>query len=49
MTAASSHVNNSRREAGWRNRLRRPAALVALAGTLAFAAQVALAQAPVSG
>ena len=47
MTAASSHVNNSRREASWRNRLRPSAALVALAGTLAFAAQVALAQAPV--
>jgi type IV pilus assembly protein PilQ len=47
MTAASTHVNNSRREAAWRNRLRRPAALVALAGTLAFAAQVAFAQAPV--
>lgn len=44
MTAASSHVNLRRPEAG-RSRPFRPAALVALAGTLVFVAQVALAQA----
>ena len=46
MTAASSHVNNRRQEAVGRHRMRRPTALVALAGTLAFVAQIALAQAP---
>ena len=46
MTAASSHVNYRRKEAIERNRMRRPAAFVALAGTLAFVAQIALAQAP---
>jgi type IV pilus assembly protein PilQ len=44
MTAASSHVNTRRTEAG-RSRPRRPAALVALAGALVFVAQAALAQA----
>src|SRR5512145_2393520 len=44
MTAASSHVNLRRPEAG-RNRPFRPAALVALAGALVFVAQVAFAQA----
>ena len=46
MTAASSHVNHRRPEAGRLHRPFRAAALVALAGALAFAAQVALAQAP---
>jgi type IV pilus assembly protein PilQ len=46
MTAASSHVNHRRTEAGRRNRLPHTAALVALAGTLAFVAQIALAQEP---
>jgi type IV pilus assembly protein PilQ len=46
MTAASLHVNNRRKEADGRDRMRRPAALVALAGTLVFVAQIALAQAP---
>jgi type IV pilus assembly protein PilQ len=45
MTAASSHVNLRRPEAGRRHRPIRAAALVALAGALAFAAQAALAQA----
>jgi len=45
MTAASSHVNHRRPEAGRLHRPFRAAALVALAGALAFAAQVALAQA----
>jgi type IV pilus assembly protein PilQ len=44
MTAASSHVNLRRQEAG-RSRPFRPAALVALAGALVFVAQAALAQA----
>src|SRR5512137_2998499 len=44
MTAASSHVNLRRPEAG-RSRPFRPAALVALAGALVFVAQAALAQA----
>ena len=44
MTAASSHVNLRRPEAGRRRRFR-SAALVALAGALVFAAQAALAQA----
>lgn len=44
MTAASSHVNLRRQEAG-RSRPLRPAALVALAGALVFVAQAALAQA----
>ena len=35
MTAASSHVNNSRTEAGWRKRLRPSAALVALGKVVA--------------
>ena len=46
MTAASSHVNHRRPEAGRLHRPVRSAAFVALAGALAFAAQVALAQAP---
>ncbi|MDH4166557.1 MAG: type IV pilus secretin PilQ [Gammaproteobacteria bacterium] len=46
MTAASSHVNHRRPEAGRLHRPFRAAALVALAGALAFAAQAALAQAP---
>ena len=46
MTAASSHVNHRRPEASRLHRPFRTAALVALAGALAFAAQVALAQAP---
>jgi type IV pilus assembly protein PilQ len=46
MTAASSHVNNRRKEADQLARLRRPAALVTLAGTLVFVAQIAFAQAP---
>ena len=46
MTAASSHVNHRRPEAGRLHRPFRSAAFVALAGALAFAAQVALAQAP---
>ena len=46
MTAASSHVNPRHPEAGRLHRPFRAAALVALAGALAFAAQVALAQAP---
>jgi len=46
MTAASSHVNNRRTEARRVDRTRRPAALVALAGVLAFVAQAAFAQAP---
>ncbi|MBK6451742.1 MAG: type IV pilus secretin PilQ [Steroidobacteraceae bacterium] len=46
MTAASSHVNHRRPEAGRLHRPFRAAALVALAGALAFAAQVALAQVP---
>jgi type IV pilus assembly protein PilQ len=46
MTAASSHVNHRRPEAGRLHRPFRAAAFVALAGALAFAAQVALAQAP---
>ncbi len=46
MTAASSHVNHRRPEAGRLHRPFRAAALVALAGALAFAAQVALAQEP---
>jgi type IV pilus assembly protein PilQ len=46
MTAASSHVNHRRPEAGRLHRPFRTAAFVALAGALAFAAQVALAQAP---
>ena len=46
MTAASSHVNHRRPEASRPHRPFRAAALVALAGALAFAAQVALAQAP---
>ena len=41
MTAASSHVNHRRPEAGRLHRPFRAAALVALAGALAFAAQVA--------
>jgi type IV pilus assembly protein PilQ len=45
MTAASSHVNHRRQEAGRPHRPFRAAALVALAGALAFAAQAALAQA----
>ncbi len=45
MTAASSHVNHRRLEAGRPHRPFRAAALVALAGALAFAAQAALAQA----
>jgi type IV pilus assembly protein PilQ len=45
MTAASSHVNLRRPEAGPRHRPFRAVALVALAGALAFAAQAALAQA----
>jgi type IV pilus assembly protein PilQ len=45
MTAASSHVNHRRPEAGRLHRPFRAAALVALAGALAFAAQAALAQA----
>jgi type IV pilus assembly protein PilQ len=45
MTAASSHVNLRRPEAGRPHRPVRAAALVALAGALAFAAQAALAQA----
>ncbi|HEX7374656.1 MAG TPA: type IV pilus secretin PilQ [Steroidobacteraceae bacterium] len=46
MTAASSHVNNRRMEARPADRRRRrPAALVALAGVLAFVAQAAFAQA----
>ena len=45
MTAASSHVNLRRPEAGRRHRPFRAVALVALAGALAFAAQAALAQA----
>jgi len=45
MTAASSHVNLRRPEAGRPHRPFRAAALVALAGALAFAAQAALAQA----
>ncbi|MCD6043794.1 MAG: hypothetical protein K0R40_3397, partial [Burkholderiales bacterium] len=44
MTAASSHVSHRRPEPG-RPRRFRPAALVALAGALVFAAQAALAQA----
>ncbi|MCE3284182.1 MAG: type pilus secretin PilQ [Steroidobacteraceae bacterium] len=44
MTAASSHVSHRRPEPG-RHRRFRPAALVALAGALVFAAQAALAQA----
>ncbi len=46
MTAASSHVNHRRKEADQLARLRRPAALVTLAGTLVFVAQIAFAQAP---
>lgn len=46
MTAASSHVNHRRPEAGRLHRPFRAVAFVALAGALAFAAQVALAQAP---
>src|SRR6476660_6805603 len=46
MTAALSHLTNRRQEAVARHRLRRPMALVALAGTLTFFAQIALAQAP---
>ena len=46
MTAASSHENHRRPEAGRLHRPFRAAAFVALAGALAFAAQVALAQAP---
>jgi type IV pilus assembly protein PilQ len=46
MTAASSHVNHRRPEAGRLHRPFRAAAFVALAGALAFAAQAALAQAP---
>jgi type IV pilus assembly protein PilQ len=45
MTAASSHVNNRRTGAHRPGRAPRPAALVALAGVLAFVAQAALAQA----
>jgi len=45
MTAASSHVNNRRSGVLRPDRKYRPAALVALAGVLAFVAQVALAQA----
>ena len=45
MTAASSHVNYRRPQAGRHRRPLRAAALVALAGALAFAAQAALAQA----
>jgi type IV pilus assembly protein PilQ len=45
MTAASSHVNNRRTGAPRPGRAARPAALVALAGVLAFVAQAALAQA----
>ena len=45
MTAASSHVNNRRTGAPRPGRDAKPAALVALAGVLAFVAQVALAQA----
>ena len=45
MTAASSHVNNRRSVVLRPDRKYRPAALVALAGVLAFVAQVALAQA----
>jgi type IV pilus assembly protein PilQ len=45
MTAASSHVNHRRPEAGRLSRPFRATALVALAGALAFAAQAALAQA----
>jgi type IV pilus assembly protein PilQ len=45
MTAASSHVNNRRTGAPRPGRAAKPAALVALAGVLAFVAQVALAQA----
>src|SRR5512141_33252 len=45
MTAASSHVNNRRTGAHRPGRAARPAALVALAGVLAFAAQAAFAQA----
>ncbi len=45
MTAASSHVNLRRPEAGRTHRPFRAAALVALAGALAFAAPTALAQA----
>ncbi len=45
MTAASSPVNHRRPEAGRLHRPFRAAALVALAGALAFAAQAALAQA----
>jgi type IV pilus assembly protein PilQ len=45
MTAASSHVNHRRPEAGRLHRPFRAAAFVALAGALAFAAQAALAQA----
>jgi type IV pilus assembly protein PilQ len=44
MTAASSHVNHRRPDAG-HSRTFRPAALVALAGALVFVAQAALAQA----
>jgi hypothetical protein len=40
MTAASSHVNHRRPQAGRSQRPFRAAALVALAGALAFAAQV---------
>jgi type IV pilus assembly protein PilQ len=46
MTAASSHVNN-RRKGECRPGRARPAALVALAGVLAFAAQTAFAQAQI--
>ena len=46
MTAASSHVNHRRPEASRLHRPFRAAALLALAGALAFAAQAALAQAP---
>ena len=46
MTAASSHVNNRRTGAHRPGRAARPAALVALAGVLAFVAQAAFAQAP---
>ncbi len=46
MTAASSHVINRRTEARGADR-KRPAALVALAGVLAFVAQAAFAQAQV--
>jgi type IV pilus assembly protein PilQ len=45
MTAASSHVNHRRPQAGRHRRPFRAAAFVALAGALAFAAQAALAQA----